>query len=106
MKNLLRISLSVFALSILASAVHAEDKPLLSVERVSLGAGFNYAFHAAPFETSAPLPEFRKEFEAGLYGAYNLTPHLSAVASSVYGLDNKTFRTSLGVRIRLFQGGK
>lgn len=118
MKNLLRVSLAVFALNILASSAMAqawspnaaqavsEPKPLLSIERLSLGAGVNYAFFSAPLESSARIPEFEKEFEVGVFAAYNLIPHLSLVGSSVYGLDNKLFRSSVGLRVRLFQGGE
>ena len=108
MKSLKRLLLSLFALAVVSTAAHAqaEPKPLLSAERLSIGAGVNYAFYSAPLESSARLPDFKKEWEAGVFAAYNLTPHLSAVGSSVYGLDNKQFRTSLGLRVRIFQGGK
>lgn len=108
MKSLKRLLLSLFALAVVSSVAHAqaEPKPLLSAERLSLAVGANYAFFTAPLESSSRLPEFKKEFEAGVFAAYNLTPHLSAVGSSVYGLDNKQFRTSLGLRVRIFQGGK
>jgi len=103
-----RTILAVLAALCIASVAHAADepRPLLSAERLSLAVGANYAFFSAPLESSARLPEFKKEFEAGLFAAYNLTPHLSAVGSSVYGLDNKQFRTSVGLRVRIFQGGK
>lgn len=118
MKSLKRLLLSLFAVAAFASVAHAaepaytsvlftgEAKPLLSAERLSLAVGANYAFFSAPLESSARLPEFKKEFEAGVFAAYNLTPHLSAVGSSVYGLDNKQFRTSVGLRVRIFQGAK
>jgi hypothetical protein len=109
MKNLLRVSLAVFALNILASSAMAQaapvPKPLLSVERLSVGAGLNYAFYSAPLESSARIPEFEKEWEVGVFAADNLIPHLSLVGSSAYGLDNKLFRSSVGLRVRLFQGG-
>jgi len=102
-----RTILAVLAALCLASAAHAaEPKPLLSAERLSLGVGANYAFYSAPLESSARLPDFKKEWEAGVFAAYNLTPHLSAVGSSVYGLDNKQFRTSIGLRVRIFKGGE
>lgn len=82
----------------------AEDRPLLDFSRISFAAGVNYAWHAAPFEDSAPVPAFGKEWETGLYAAYNLTPLLSLAGSTVYGFDNKLVETRVGVRIRFGRG--
>ena len=89
---------------LLAQPARAEDKPLLDFSRISFAAGVNYAWHAAPFEDSALVPPFGKEWETGLYAAYNLTPLLSLSGSTVYGFDNKLVETRLGVRIRLGRG--
>lgn len=88
------------------AVAQAEDKPLFSWERLSFAAGVNYAWHAAPFENAAPVPAFGKEWEAGLYAAYNLTPRLSLAGSSVYGMDNKLVESRVGVRIRLGSGNE
>lgn len=101
-------------LACLATAATAAEKPLLSWERVSISGGLDYAWYGAPTETSAPIPFFEKEWEAGLYGAYTVAaPHdgetgpiVSIAGSCAYGFDNKLVRTKLGVRIGLFHGGK
>jgi hypothetical protein len=92
------------ALSTPARAQEAVDRPLLSWDRASFAGGVNYAWHAAPAEDSAPVPPFGKEWEAGIYGAYNISPLLSIAGSSVYGFDNKLVETRLGFRIRLGRG--
>jgi len=88
-----------------AAVAQAEDKPVVDWSRLSLAAGVNYAWHAAPFDDSAPVPAWGREWEAGLYGAYNLTPRLSLVGSTVYGLDNKNVESRVGLRVRLGNGG-
>lgn len=82
----------------------AEDRPLLALDRLTFAGGVNYAWHAAPFEDSAQVPAFGKEFEAGLYAAYNLTPKLSLAGSTVYGFDNKMVETRVGLRVRFGRG--
>lgn len=75
-------------------------RPLLALDRLSFAGGLNYCWYAAPLDGSAPVPSFGKEWEAGLYAAYNLTPHLSLAGSSVYGLDNKNVQNRIGLRVR------
>ena len=87
-----------------AHAEGAVDQPLLSWERVSFAAGVNHAWYAAPLDGSAAPPPASHEWEAGIFGAYNITPLLSLTASSLYGFDNKAVQTRVGVRIRLGKG--
>lgn len=82
----------------------AGEKPILSADRFSVAAGLNYAAFSRPLATAAETPSFKKEWETGLYAAYNLTPRVSLAGSSVIGLDNRLIRTSLGIRVRLFRG--
>lgn len=90
-----------------ATARAAEgDKPLFDWSRFTVAGGLNYAWYAAPFDKSAPVPPFGKEWEVGLYGSYNLTPHLSLAGSTVYGFDNKTVQDRLGLRFRFGSGEK
>lgn len=92
----------------LAPAAFAQDPapapeyPIISLSRVHLGAGLNYEWCASQGEE--PLPAFDKEWTAGLYAAYNMTPQLSLVGSGVYSVDTKFLRTSVGLRVRIFQG--
>ena len=87
-----------------ATARAAEDKPLLALDRLSFAGGLNYAWHASPSADNPNVPGYAKEFEAGLYASYNLTPKLSLPFSSVYGFDNKMVETRVGVRIRFGRG--
>lgn len=103
MKFVLAVLL-VCILAATASAHEAEDKPLMSLDRVSVAAGINYLWYAAPFDTSDPVPSFPRGFEVGLYGAYNLSPHLSLTGSVAYMPDNKQLEQRLGLRFRLYQG--
>ena len=83
-------------LCMLASNAMAETKPLFSKDRVSLAAGLDYSFYnRAGVE---PVPSFKKEWEVGLFGAYNLTPKLSLTSSAGYGFDNKFVRYKVGLR--------
>lgn len=82
----------------------APEYPIFSIQRVHLGAGANYEWCAS--QGDEPLPAFDKEWTAGLYAAYNMTPQLSLVGSGVYSLDTKFLRTSVGLRVRIFQGGQ
>ena len=50
------------------------------------------------------MQPFGKEWEVGLYGAYNLTPHLSLAGSEVYGFDNKNVQSRVGLRVRFGNG--
>ena len=85
----------------------AEDAPLFSSKRVSLAGGLNYEWRTTPLKNnSEPILERHGEWTTGLYGAYNLTPHASLVASSVLGFDSRQLRHTVGVRIRFFQGVK
>ena len=99
MKRLLFAALAA-ALFAVALPAHAQTtgKPILSLDRLGLSAGANYAWHAGE---SLNLPKFKKEWEAGIFAAYNLTPTLDLVGSTLSGLDNKTFRSSVGLRVAL-----
>lgn len=98
LKVVLVASLAVLGAS---TAQAAEgDRPLLSMDRLSLAGGVNHVWHAAPAEDSTPLPLAVREWEAGLYAAYNLTPRLSLVGSTVYGFDNKLVESRAGLRVR------
>ena len=65
-------------------------RPLFSLNRLSLSAGLDYAWYGQPAATSSRMPEYAKEWEAGLYGAYTLAapspgqdgPIVSIVGSS------------------------
>lgn len=95
-----------FALILVAASAHAATvEPILSKKRLSVAAGLNYAAFSRVGESASLTPPFSKEWETGLYGAYNLTPRLSLTGSTVLGLDNKLLRSSVGLRVRLFRGG-
>ena len=98
------MALALCAVGFCKAAHAAEDKPLFALDRLSFAGGLNYAWHAAPEAGNPNVPEFAKEFEAGLYASYNLTPKLSLPFSSVYGFDNKLIETRVGVRIRFGRG--
>ena len=102
--KLLAVAVLLAAAAGVASTQVVEEKPLLAWERVSFAAGLNYAWHAGPFEDSAPVPPWGREWETGLYAAYNLTPLLSLTGSSVYGFDNKLVESRVGLRVRLGRG--
>lgn len=103
------IALGLFCLTGVSQA--QEPKNLLSADRLSFAVGGNYGWHDGEVSN---LPAFRKEVEVGVYGAYSLTsyqnadgqwkPRLILTASSLYGLDNRTFHTSVGVRLPIFVG--
>jgi hypothetical protein len=79
-----------------APAFAAEAAPLLSMKRVSFATGIDHRWQ----------PERQVSWAAGLYGAYNLTPHASIVGSTLYDLKAERLEHRVGVRIRIFQGSK
>ena len=101
------LALLLFLILALAAAAGkpahaADDVPLLSVTRLQLAGGANYLWYGA--EASEPTPSFGKEWEVGVYGAYNLVPSVDLVGSVAWGLDNKLYQTRIGVRLALFAG--
>lgn len=99
---------SLVALVALSSlAVAEETYPLLSAARVSIASGAHYEWRTTPFAPSSESLKGRHgEWAAGVFAAYNLTPHASLIGSTVLGIDSKQFRHTLGVRIRLWNGDK
>lgn len=100
---------TLFALALLAlsaTASLAAEEPLFSPKRLSVAAGANYAAFSQVGPSAASIPGYKKEWEVGLYSAYNLTPRVSLVGSSVMGVDNRLVRWSAGFRLRLFRGGE
>jgi len=94
--------------TVFATASRADDQvaPILSASRLSVASGLNYEWRTTPLaNNSEPLLGRHAEWSAGIYGAYNLTPHSSLVASTTLGLDSRQFRHSIGLRLRLWRGG-
>lgn len=88
----------------LAQAQLIQDRPIVSAERLQLGAGINHEwFHGSE---DIPLPHVEKEFTLGLYGAYNMVPALDIVAFSKRGLDSKLWNSAIGLRVTFFAGGE
>ena len=98
-------ALLLAALSGISGQAESADAPILSLKRLSLGAGLDNQWFAKA-GVDATLPAFDREWGVGLYGAYNLTGGLSLTGSSVYGMDNRWIHSKLGVRLRIFAGSK
>jgi hypothetical protein len=81
-------------LMILARNGRAADAPILSMKRVSFATGADHKWYA----------DGARGWQAGVFGAYNVTPHASLVGSSVYDLNAKGLEHRVGIRIRIFQG--
>ena len=97
----------VVLLSLTASASFAQtkDAPLLSASRLSLATGAQYRWNTTPLSgASEPIQGRHAEWEAGVFGAYTVTPHASLVASTTLGLNSRQFRHTLGFRFRIWQG--
>jgi len=98
----------------LARAAATEEVPLLSAKRASVAAGLNYAWRTTPLaDNSDPLLGRHAEWEAGVFGAYNLispsaahpqVPHISLVGSTTLGVDSRQFRHTVGIRWRFWSG--
>ena len=82
------------ALLVLAHPAHAEDAPILSMRRVSFATGADAKWYT----------DGARGWQAGVFGAYNVTPHASLVASSVYDFNARYLEHKVGIRIRIFQG--
>lgn len=81
-------------LALAGTAGAAETAPVLSMRRLSLAAGVNHRWQ----------PAGNPQWVTGLYGAYNLTPHLSLTGSVAYLHSGERLEQQVGVRIRLWQG--
>lgn len=86
----------------LAAMAQASEQPLLSKDRASLAVGLDYAWYQKAGDE--PLPQFKKAWEPGLFGAYVLTPHLTLTGSGAYDVDNRFMRWKVGVRTVLWRG--
>lgn len=103
------VIVSALLLSLAASVSHAQapapTAPLFSTARISLATGAQYEWRTTPLaNNSEPLLGRHAEWAAGVFAAYNLTPHASLVGSTTLGIDSRQFRHTLGVRIRIWQG--
>lgn len=65
----------------------------------AVSVSLRYAWHAGPAEE---LPHFPHEWEAGAEYGFKFSPKVIFAASSAFGLDNHTFRSSLGARYALY----
>jgi hypothetical protein len=75
-----------------------------SVDRKQAAAvGLAYAWHAGPAEN---LPRFPHEWEGNAAWGLSVSERFIIGASTAYGLDNKTFRSVLGVTYVLTGGPK
>lgn len=102
------LMLAVLVLSMLAmfgAPCRAEtlDLPIFTPQRLALAVGADYATYSG---ASAPKFPVTKEFQAGVFAAYKMTPTLSLVAGSRYGMDSKQFDTKIGLRLLVWDGGK
>lgn len=103
--------LAVLATIALASSAGAQNAPLISAERLSLGVSANYAFYQNAGDQR--LPDFDKSWEFGGVAAYNLIakPDGSAPLGSLtyslnYDVDNKWWRHRVGFTVVLYKGGR
>jgi len=98
-----RIILTVLFLA-LASVASAQvsDKPLFSKDRASLAAGLDYAMWGNP--KGVVTTQFKKEFEASLYGAYVLTPRFTLTGSAGWLTDSRVIRYRVGIRTVIWKG--
>ena len=97
-----KVLLAVVALMALAGVAKAAEQPLFSKDRASLALGLDYAAYQQVGDE--PLPQFKKAWEPGIFGAYVLTPHLTLVGSGAYDVDNKFARWKVGIRTVLWRG--
>lgn len=106
MKGILMKAATVAGILILSvvGKCHAADTthPLFDISRASLAAGVDYAGYQQ--QGAQKLPDFKKAFEVGLYGAYVLTPHVTATGSGAWDVDNKWIRWRVGIRTVIWKG--
>jgi len=86
--------LGALALILMAQPVRAEDAPILSMRRVSFATGADHQWYH----------DGAKNWQVGVYGAYNVIPHASIVASSIYDFRYEYLEHRVGIRIRIWQG--
>ena len=96
--------LTLLMLLALPARAQQQQVSLLHISRAAVAAGANYDWHYGPGLN--PEPVFKKEFAGGIYGAYVLTPHVSAYSAVVYGVDNRVWRISPGLHYRQSVGSE
>ena len=110
----MRLTLMFVALLLVALSFPAlaQDQSMLSLDRLSIATGLDYAWYA-PLADGETLPTLqRKEWEVPLNLAYNLLatpdkrPLVSLIAGSSWGFDSHIVKTRVGLRLILFTGGK
>ncbi len=103
----------ILALLLLASVARAENYPLLSMERLSVAGGLEYAQRSAL--GSGTILGTRSEFAVGVFPAYNLThpdslhahlPHVSLTGFARLGLTSHEVIAGVGLRWLIFRGDK
>lgn len=91
------------ALAVLLAGPAAAQSPLIDLDRFAFGVGASYDWHEG---NPTPVPAQKDEACANLFGAYSLTPHVSAVARATYGAGNRVLRVSPGVHYNANVGGE
>lgn len=90
--------LTLFCAALVAFApskqARAADAPILSMRRVSFATGADHKWYT----------DGARGWQAGIFGAYNLTPHLSLVGSSLYDFNAKGLEHKVGLRLRIWRG--
>jgi hypothetical protein len=86
-----------------AQVENPSQYPVISLARLTLGARGEYSW-LSNVNDNDPQPPFKKEWAVGIVGAYGLVPKLSAIGGVTYGVDNREYRSWLGVSLKIFDG--
>ena len=97
-------------LAVLPAPAQAQDpvpveESLLSSKRLSIAIGADYAWVNRGPLTLDEVQGFRG-WDAVVSAGYNLTPSVDVVGKVGYALHDGAFRSTLGFRILIFDGGK
>jgi opacity protein-like surface antigen len=98
---LVAAALACSAVAAFAQSPVVQDVPLFSPQRASLAVGADYAFYGGK---DAPAFPVRKEWQGGIFLSYKLTPVLSLVGGTRYGVDSKQFDSKAGLRLLVWSG--
>ena len=105
----LLIALFLVALSFPAQA---QDQGAITLDRLSIATGLDYAWYSQTDEgLTLPMLQ-RKEWEVPLNLSYNMVatasnkPLLSLIAGTAWGFDSHMVKARVGIRLILFSGGK
>ena len=106
-----RILVIVFALMAVASFAYAQEPvpqpaeqyPLISKQRLQIGARVEYAWWQQREPAGAEFT-FKKELGVGIPASYTIVPNISLTWRTIYFIDNRIWSHAAGINFLIYNG--